>query len=427
MGHPLRVAYVVSRFPKLSETFILYEMLELERLGIDVDLYALVREPETALQPGAASFVERMTVVRRRSRTMLAAQWHWLRRRPGRYLGTWWGALWGNRRSLKFLVRAVAVVPTAAAFARRIEARGTDHVHAHWATHPALAAWVVHRLTGTSYSFTGHAHDLYVERSMLDVKIRDAAAVITISEYNRRLLAGWYGTLADKVEVVHCGVDVGIFHPRPDGPPARRDGPFELVTVATLQPQKGHAYLVDAVGLLRDRRIPVRATFVGEGEERPALEARIAAADLADRVILVGRQPRDQVAALVRAADVVVQPSVILPDGKTEGIPVALMEAMASGTPVIATAVSGVPELVEDGVTGRLVPPGDPEALAAAITVARDDEIATARMAAAGRRRVAASFDLRIETRRLAEGFILAARANGRQVEALGSDEPAGG
>lgn len=413
---PLTVAYIVSRFPKLSETFILYEMLELERIGVRVELFPLVREHEASMQPGAAAFVERAHLVRPASLAMLGAQLHWLRRRPRRYLSTWATAIWGNRRSVKFLLRALVVVPTAAAFARRMEALGVDHVHAHWATHPALAAWTVRRLTGLTYSFTAHAHDIFVERSMLDRKLRDAAVVVTISEHNRRLLAGWYGPLADRVTIVHCGVDLAVFGPAAERTPRAEGSALQVVVVATLQPQKGHRVLVEAIRRLAERSIDVRARFVGDGEERPALEAAIEAAGLADRIELLGRQPRDRVAELVRSADVVVQPSIVLPDGKTEGIPVALMEAMASGTPVIATAVSGVPELVQPGVTGRLVPPADPDALAAALIAVREDPDGTAGMASAGRERVTAAFDLHIETRRLAGLFVAAARGAGRDV-----------
>ncbi|MEO5884145.1 MAG: glycosyltransferase, partial [Candidatus Limnocylindrales bacterium] len=213
MAHPLKVAYIVSRFPKVSETFILYEILELERLGLRVELFPLVREREPFMQPGAAAFVERAHVVRPLSRAFLSAQWHWLRRRPGRYLATWARALWGNRASPKFLVRALLVVPTAAAFARRIDDLAIDHVHAHWATHPALAAWTVSQLTGRTYSFTAHAHDIFVDRSMLERKVRDASLVVTISRHNLQLFRGWYGPLADRVTIVHCGVDTSVFRP----------------------------------------------------------------------------------------------------------------------------------------------------------------------------------------------------------------------
>ncbi len=413
----------MSRFPKLSETFVLYEMLELERIGIGVEVFPLVREREASMQPGAEDIVRRAHDVRLRSRAVLAAQWHWLRLRPRRYLATWGRAILGNARSPKFLVRTLAVVPLAATFARRIEDLDVDHVHAHWATHPALAAWVIGRLTGRTYSFTAHAHDIYVERPMLAEKLRGAAFAVTISEYNRRLLTGWYGRLADRVEVIHCGVDAAVFRPRPeaataDAPP---DRPFEVLSIATLQPQKGHAVLVAAARRLVDRGMAVRVRMVGEGEERPALEAAIAAAGLADHVLLLGRQPRDRVAELLREADVVVQPSIVLSSGKTEGIPVALMEALASRVPVVATAVSGVPELVEDGVTGRLVLPGDDAALADALADLQRDPADAARMAEAGRVRVLASFDLRTNTRQLADRFAAVARAAGRAVEPVPS------
>ena len=411
----------MSRFPKLSETFVLYEMLELERIGVRVEVFPLVREREVTMQPGAEEFVARAHDVRLASRPVLAAQWYWLRRRPRRYLATWGRAILGNARSPKFLVRSLAVVPLGAAFARRIEALDIDHVHAHWATHPALAAWVIGRLTGRTYSFTAHAHDIYVERPMLDEKLRGAAFAVTISDYNLRLLTGWYGRLADRVEVIHCGVDAAVFRPRPasaaaaGGAPA--DEPYDILSIATLQPQKGHAVLVAAARRLVERGVAIRVRMVGEGEERPALEAAIAAAGLTDRVLLLGRQPRDRIAELLGEVDVVVQPSIVLPNGKTEGIPVALMEALASGVPVVATAVSGVPELVEDGVTGRLVPPGDADTLADALVDLQRDPALAARLAEAGRARVLASFDLRTNTRHLAERFVAVARAGGRAVD----------
>ncbi len=416
----------MSRFPKLSETFVLYEMLELERIGVHVEVFPLVREREVTMQPGAEDFVARAHDMRLASRPVLAAQWHWLRRRPRRYLATWGRAILGNARSPKFLARTLAVVPLGAAFARRIEALDIDHVHAHWATHPALAAWVIGRLTGRTYSFTAHAHDIYVERPFLDEKLRGAAFAVTISDYNLRLLSGWYGRLADRVEVIHCGVDAAVFRPRPASGPAATVGgePYDVLSIATLQPQKGHAVLVAAARLLVEHGVAVRVRMVGEGEERPALEAAIAAAGLADHVLLLGRQPRDRIAELLGEADVVVQPSIVLPSGKTEGIPVALMEALASAVPVIATAVSGVPELVEDGVTGRLVPPGDAAALADALVDLQSDPALAARLAEAGRARVLASFDLRTNTRHLAERFVAVAWAAGRTVDPL-PPEPA--
>ena len=397
-----RVAYITSRFPKLSETFVLYEILAIEELGIDVDVFALLRESESVHHREAARLAARAYSVRLASVPVLSAQWHWLRRRPRAYLTAWWDAIRGNVRSPRFLVRALAVVPLAATFARRMSASEVEHIHAHWATHPTLAAYVASRLTGIPYSFTGHAHDIYVDRTMLREKIASAAFVVTISEFNRRLLERLYGAVArDRVVVIHCGTDPHLFEPPSDRP----DGPWTIVCVASLQPQKGQRHLIEACRRLIADGIDVRCLLVGDGETRGDLEQRIRAAGLGDRVVLLGQQPRHRVVEILGAADAVAQPSIVLPSGKMEGIPVALMEAMAMERPVVATDISGVAELVENGATGILVPPGDPAALASALRTLHDDPARAARLGRAGRQRVVEDFDLTRSANELAGRF----------------------
>ena len=406
---PLRLAYLMSRFPKATETFILYEILELERLGHHVEIFPLVLERESIVQPGAAALVDRAHDLRPWSRPVLAAQLHWLRRRPATYLGSWLGAIRGTIRSPSFLLRALVAVPIGAAIARQVVDLHLDHIHAHWATHPTLAAWVASRLSGRPYSFTAHAHDIQVERAMLDEKIRSARFVVTISEANRRLLAGWYGTTADvKTIVIHCGADPAVFAPPKNeagAASAPAPGGASLVCVASLQPQKGQRFLVEACGLLRDRGRAVRCTLVGEGEERPALEAQIRAPGSRMSSACSAPSPVIGSSRSSEAADVVVQPSIVLPSGKTEGIPVALMEALAAERAVVASEVSGIPELVVDGVTGVLVAPGDAAALADAIERLLGDPALRARLGSAGRSKVLAEFDLHRNTVLLAERF----------------------
>ena len=235
---------------------------------------------------------------------------------------------------------------------------------------------------------------------------------MTISEVNRRLIEGWYGpAAAAKTIVIHCGADPSVFQPAGEGEPGSGGAAgvssraVSIATVASLQPQKGHRNLVDACALLRDRGWSVRCNFAGEGEERPALEAQIRELGLQAVVTLQGALPRDRVVALVGAADVVVQPSVVLSSGKTEGIPVALMEALAAARAVVASDVSGIPELVIDGETGLLVPPGRPVALADAIERLAADPGLRARLGRAGRARVLAEFDLHVTTAALAARF----------------------
>lgn len=411
-NRPLRLAYLMSRFPKATETFILYEILELERLGHRVEIFPLVLHREATVQPGAAELVERAHDIRPLSLEVLRAQVHWLRRRPRRYLGAWAAAIRGNIRSPRFLLRALVAVPLGATFARRMETLRIDHIHAHWATHPALAAYVAAKLTGLHFSFTAHAHDIYVDRAMLDEKIRAARFVVTISEQNRRLFEGWYGASSTaKVTVIHCGADPAVFAPRhaesgtatPVGGSAAT--PVRILSIASLQPQKGQRFLIEACRLLVDRGVAVQCRLVGEGEERPALVDQIRELGLQDVVELLGSQPRDRVAELLGQADIVVQPSVVLRSGKTEGIPVALMEALAAERAVVASRLSGIPELVVDEETGLLVEPGHPIALADAIERLAGDPGLRIRLGRAGRELVLAEFDLRRNTAILADRF----------------------
>lgn len=399
---PRRIAYLMSRFPKISETFILYEIVALEELGLEVEIFPLLRERERLQHREADRLAARAHDIPLASRAVLSAQLHWMRRRPFKYLAAWGAALRGNLRSPRFLLRAFAVVPLAATFARRMEASGVDHIHAHWATHPALAAYVASRLTGIPYSFTAHAHDIYVERTMLDEKIRRSAFVVTISDFNRRFLEQHYGRLAEEhVVVVHCGTDTTLFRP----PATRRPGPWTIVCVASLQPQKGQTYLVEACRRLVAEGVQLRCLLIGDGETRPTLESQIHDAGLEGRVDLLGQQPRHRVVELVGAADVIAQPSVVLASGKMEGIPVALMEALAMERPVVATAISGVGELVEDGVTGLLVAPASATQLTDALRRLHMDPELGAKLGSAGRRRVVEDFDLNRSARQLAERF----------------------
>ena len=402
-GRPLRLAYLMSRFPKTTETFILYEILELERLGHRVEIFPLVLLREATVQPGAAELVERAHDIRPLSLEVVRAQIHWLRRRPRRYVRAWAAAIRGNIRSPRFLLRALVAVPLGATFARRMETLRIDHIHAHWATHPALAAYVAARLTGLPFSFTAHAHDIYVNRSMLREKIRQSRFVVTISDYNRLFLERLYGaSAAAKVRLVHCGTDPDLFRPPEQ---ARADGRWTLVCVASLQPQKGHAFLIEACRRLVVEGVDLRCLLVGEGEERAALEAQIEGADLGNRVELLGQQPRHRVVDLMSQADVVVQPSTTLSTGKQEGIPVSLMEALAMERPAVASRISGIPELIEDEVSGLLVAQRDVAALVDALARLHGEPGLARRLGHNGRLKVLREFDLHDTVRTLARFF----------------------
>jgi glycosyltransferase involved in cell wall biosynthesis len=398
---PGKVAYIMSRFPHLPETFILREMIAVECLGWQVALYPLVVQQQAVVHAEAQPWLERANRIAWISPEVLAANLRALVRAPGRYLGAWARTLWENGTSLNFLVRAVAILPKAVCMGERMRAEGIDHIHAHYATHPALAAWVIHRLTGIPYSVTVHAHDIFVDKAMLTTKLSSAAFIDAISGYNKEYLSlNCSNNLTPKTQVIHCGIEPGLYHPRRD-----RQDRFTILSIGSLQPYKGQEVLIEACRLLAGRGLDFVCRIVGDGELRSDLQAQIAAAGLTGRVELAGPRTQQEVAGLLEAADCYVQPSVITPSGKMEGIPVALMEALACELPCVASRLSGIPELIRDGETGLLVEPRNPAALAEAIERLRREPQLGRRLGRAGHSLVLREFDLSTNAARLAELF----------------------
>lgn len=394
----------MSRFPHLPETFILREMTELERQGWSISLYPLILQKQTVVHTEAQAWIPRAARLPYVSGPVVVSNLATLLRQPLRYVATNARAIGENLANPKFLARALALWPKAVHAARLMKREGITHVHAHYATHPAFAAWVIHRLTGLSYSITVHAHDIFVEKTMLGVKLREAAFIAAISNFNREFLAREVGAwVREKTHIVHCGIVPSQYAPR--RPPPGPDEAFEIITIGSLQPYKGQRYLLEACALLRDQGLKFRCRIIGGGELRSELETQLAELKLAGWVELLGPQPQEEVARLLPTAHCYVQPSIITPSGKMEGIPVSLMEAMSCGLPVVATQLSGVPELVRPGETGTLVPPADARALAEALTQVQAAPAESLRLAEAGRELVLREFDLQANVTRLAELF----------------------
>lgn len=407
---PLRVAYVMSRFPKLTETFILFEMAAVERQGPEIRLFPLLRERESAMHPEAAPYVARATYLPFLSPAILGSHGYFLRHAPRRYLGTLGAMLRGTWRSPNFLLGGIGIFPKVVHAARLMQRDGVSHVHCHFATHPALAGFLIQRLVGIPYSFTAHGSDLHVDRTMLCRKVAEAAFTVTISDDNRAVFERECGGPIASLEVIHCGVDTTVFHPVPRMTASGR--PLAILAIGTLHEVKGQTHLIEACRLLATAGVPFTCRFVGEGPDRAALERQVVDAGLSDRVEFLGRRTRTEIAGLIGSSDVLVAASVPTRSGKREGIPVVLMEAMSAGLPVVASALSGIPELVIDGSSGLTVPPGDAASIAAALRRLHDAPELRTRLGVAARERVMAEFDVDRNARRLIERF--AAVATGR-------------
>ncbi len=399
---PAPVAYVMSRFPKLTETFILYELLAVEAAGQPVELYPLLHHTEPVSHPEAIELANRAHYEPFLSSAIVASQVRALRDRPRAYLGALGALLRGTLGSANYFFGGLAIFPKVVHMALQMEAQGVRHVHCHFANHPAAAGFVIHRLTGIPYSFVAHGSDLHIDRHMLDRKVAEAAFVVAISRDNLEEIVAECGDWArERVEVIHCGVDTARLRPRTA--PGDPDRPFTILCIGTLHEVKGQAVLVDACRQLRDAGVEVRVRIVGEGEDEAMLADRIAAAGLNGTVSLDGRLNRAQVIETLGEADLLVAPSVVASNGKREGIPVVLMEAMSCGLPVVASRLSGIPELVDDEVSGLLVPPGNASALAAAIRRLVEDPNLRARMGTAARARIERDFDLTTNARAILE------------------------
>ncbi|HTZ87761.1 MAG TPA: glycosyltransferase [Solirubrobacteraceae bacterium] len=386
---PMRVAYVVSRFPDPSETFVLREMIAVERQGEgDVELFALFPPKHEFVHPEAERWVERTHRVT--ARGAVAGLLWWLVRRPVRTTSSLWATVAGYWRSPGRLARSLVTSAIAAAHARTMRRDGVDHIHAHFATYPALAAWFAGRLLDVPYSFTAHAHDIFIDQLNLARLVHDAQAVSVISQFNRELLTRFGADRATPAHVVHCGVDPAAYSFRPRAPST--NGPVRAICVATLNELKGHAILLDA--LAREGLERVQLDLVGSGPLEQPLRAQAARLGITERVRFWGTRSEREVAELLDEAEVFVLASVVASNGQMDGIPVALMEALAAGLPVIASRLSGIPELVRDGETGLLVEPGDPEALADAFRRLLADPDAAIARARNGRSLIEAEFDI---------------------------------
>jgi len=397
---------MMSRFPKLTETFILYEMQAVEEQGVQVEVFPLIRERTKVMHPEAKPFVARAHFQPFLSGPILESHWYFLRRMPRTYLKAFWALLYGTWGSARYFLGALGLFPKVVYFARQMVDSRISHIHAHFASHPAAAAFLIHRLTGIPYSFTAHGSDLHRDQQMLREKIEEAEFVVTISSYNRDFKLRVCGDhIRNKLVLNHCGVDPTVFQFIPKDGNELPATPFSILCIGSLHEVKGQTYLIEACRQMRERGIPLTCHLVGDGPDRNNLVTQTKQAGLTGSVYFHGQKSQTELAPILRLAHVVVAPSVLSQDGRREGIPVALMEAMASGIPVVASRISGIPELVENGRTGLLTPPKDAGALADALTHLYHHPALRLQLRNEARRKILSDFNLQTNAAKLAQRF----------------------
>jgi len=411
MNSALRVGYVTKKFPRFSETFIVNEVLAQEELGTEVIVTSRRLPDDGRFHPSVSRLRNavrylsegRSDALDQALRTYGAEVEDCFDRIPDalRFV-----------RSHRLLspLGLIAEAITLVAVARR---ERLAHLHAHFATDATTVAYLANLLSGIPYSFTAHAKDLYregIELSLFRAKVDAARFVVTVCDANvQHITTHLAPGSATPILRLYNGVDLQLFSPGAENLQNQR----KIVAIGRLVPKKGFEVLVDAAAELASRGSAFELEILGDGELMPSLRARIAELGIGEHVKLLGALPQNQVVEHLQAAAIGTLPCVVDSDGNRDALPTSLLESMGCGLPVVSTPVGGVPEIVVDGETGLLVPPGDANSLALALQSLLDAPRRARAMGAAARRRAEDLFDLRRNSRRLRGLFVASAEGAG--------------
>jgi colanic acid/amylovoran biosynthesis glycosyltransferase len=404
----MRIAYLGPEIPSVSETFVYNEILELDRQGLSVVPISVHKPADTALPPQARRLAQKTSYLydlpkNERVRNVAAL----FLARPKPFASTLLTAMRDaaslravNRASTGILYRFFA----AASVARILLDKECSHIHAHFAHVPTDIAMYAALMTHIPFSFTAHANDIFVRGWLLREKVHRSAFAVTISEFNRNFLVH-RGAELKKIHVVHCGVDARSFAPIKERQPRKEGTPIRIGSLGRLVEKKGFDLLVDACRLLRLQEVPFVLELVGDGPMRQELTMKTYLKGMVKDVKFLGVMDHARVAEWIRGLDLFVLACRKDRQGDMDGIPVALMEAMISGVPVVSNRVSGIPELIADKMTGWLAARADAEAFADAMQAAIQDMGPASRIIANAEAKVRKEFDLAKNVMTLAKLF----------------------
>jgi len=390
-----KVGYVLKMYPRFSETFIVTELVQMQRLGVDLEVFSLRPPADGRFHASLAELRAPVTYLQHLG-LRASDVWQTLRDATAELgdLGRHLDEL--LRADLRDAVQAVQI-------ARAVRQRGITHLHAHFASVSAVVARLAARLAGISYSVTAHAKDIFhddVDPEQLRRILADASSLVTVSDFNLDHLRATFGADADRVRRVYNGINLEEF-----GYSEPHDRAPVIAAVGRLVEKKGFQDLLEAAALLRDGGRSFRVDLVGVGQLEGALVAQIERLHLSEHVRMLGGLPQGEVVRIVGGATAFAAPCVVGADGNRDGLPTVLLEAMALGTPCVATPVTGIPEVLSDGVTGLLVPDRDPAALADALARLLDDADLRTSVAKAARDLIEAEFDTTRQARLVAQSF----------------------
>lgn len=410
---PATIAYLLKGYPRLSETFILQEILGLERRGIQLQLFSLVDPKEDLTHPSIEQVQAPVCYlhsddVRATQKTFEQSQLWLLKRHPLRLLRVWLYVLFKRRHLLTF-----QRLLEAGRLAQILSEQDVQWLHAHFAHGPTSVADFVHLLIGIPFSFSAHAKDIYQSSPDLLVrKIQRTRFVVTCSDSGRRYLLGLLKDLPDaarqqnKIHLVYHGVNTQHFSPaQPQSSRHVFDELPLILSIGRFVEKKGYQYLIAACKILVERHRRFQCAIYGSGPLKRDVRQQITRFGLEEYVHLHDERTQEDLPEIYRAATIFVLPCCVARDGDRDGIPNVLLEAMATGLPVVSSTVGGIPELVEHNCNGFLVPEKDAAALANALERLLGDAGLRTSLGAEARRHIMTHFDAEQNVDRLVECF----------------------
>ena len=380
----MKVAYVLDTFPKISETFILNEILEMQKNGIEIEVFAFSKTNEDKSHSGISNIKKIEYYSKHKITEELRHHFYLFLTHPKNYLKALLFSLNWKNQVLKLFINKIS-------FILLIDKAKPDHIHAHFGHRASNMAMLINLLYGTPFTFTTHRYDIF-DAPPRNYKIKSELAKkhITISEFNKRYIIDKFNVAERNISVIHCGVDF-----QRKFPVRNLSNENIILSIARLEKLKGLDVLIKTCAELKKKQIQFQCLIAGDGAERIKLEQLINEYSLDSQVKLLGNITQDEIFELLSKASIKVLPS------RSEGIAVALMEAMAMKVPVISTDIYGIPELIDDGMSGFLVEPENVLKLTEKIeTLLKNSELRQ-KFSENGYRKVYTEFNLSTETSKL--------------------------
>ena len=397
----LRLTYIIGTYPLLTTTFIDREIRLLQEWGVNLQIIS-IRRPKRDLAPEQIELQQRVNYLLPVSVVMLVMSHVWfVLLRPFAFWRTLFYLFTRPHPGIQSRFKTLVHFSTGVYAAYAIRENPGNHVHAHFVDRATTVALVIGRLHSIPYSATAHATDIYVNPVILPEKISQARFIATCTQYNKDYLTTAVGKeISRKVHRIYHGLD--MVHYQPERQPT--DKPM-IIAVGQLKEKKGYSYLLKACHILKERGYEFDVQIVGEGPLREELEAQICKLGLEDVVTLCGALPHQAVIDKYKQATLFALPCVVQADGERDGIPNVILEALAMELPVVSTRHSGIPEVIEDGVNGLLVPPEEERLLADALAQLLDDPNLRQKLGSKGRATIMGAFSVESNVEKLLKEF----------------------